>query len=82
MIGEHNYNHVNVNKKLVREKLSVDELRIGMYVVELDRPWSETPFLFQGFLISSSEEIKQLQEYCRFVFIDVTCFPTYNLSSL
>jgi HD-GYP domain-containing protein (c-di-GMP phosphodiesterase class II) len=72
MIGEHNYNHVNINKKLVREKLSVDELCIGMYVVELDRPWSETPFLFQGFLISSSEEIKQLQEYCRFVFIDVT----------
>lgn len=72
MIGEHNYNHVNVNKKLVREKLSVDELCIGMYVVELDRPWSETPFLFQGFLISSSEEIKQLQEYCQHVFIDVT----------
>lgn len=72
MIGEHNYNHVNVNKKLVREKLSVVELCIGMYVVELDRPWSETPFLFQGFLISSSEEIKQLQEYCQFVFIDVT----------
>lgn len=72
MIGEHNYNHVNVNKKLVREKLSVAELCIGMYVVELDRPWSETPFLFQGFLISSSEEIKQLQEYCQFVFIDVT----------
>ncbi len=72
MIGEHNYNHVDVNKKLVREKLSTDELCIGMYVVELDRPWTETPFLFQGFLISSDEEIKQLREYCQYVFIDVT----------
>lgn len=72
MIGEHNYNHINIDKKLVREKLSVDELSIGMYVVELDRSWAGTPFLFQGFLISSSEEIKQLQEFCKHVFIDVT----------
>ena len=49
MIGEHNYNHVNVDTKLVREKVLTDELCIGMYVVELDRPWTETPFLFQGF---------------------------------
>ena len=72
MIGEHNYNTYEVNKKLVREKLPVHELRRGMYVVELDRPWVETPFLFQGFLISSDEEIKQLQTYCEFVYIDVT----------
>jgi len=43
-----------------------------MYVVELDRPWIETPFLFQGFLVSSEEEIDQLEEYCDFVYIDVT----------
>lgn len=72
MIGEHNYNHVTVDKKLVREKISSHELCIGMYVVELDRPWTETPFLFQGFLISSKEEIDQLQKYCEHVFIDVT----------
>lgn len=72
MIGEHNYNHYNVQKKLIREKVHVSELRVGMYVVELDRPWLETPFLFQGFLISSEEEIDQLQAYCEHVFIDVT----------
>ena len=72
MIGEHNYNHVNVDTKLVREKVLTDELCIGMYVVELDRPWTETPFLFQGFLISSTEEVNQLREYCKHVFIDVT----------
>ncbi|MFT6904470.1 MAG: HD-GYP domain-containing protein (c-di-GMP phosphodiesterase class II) [Oleiphilaceae bacterium] len=72
MIGEHNYSHVNINKKLIKEKISSQELCIGMYVVELDRPWTETPFLFQGFLISSSEEIDQLRQYCQYVFIDVT----------
>ncbi len=24
-------------------------LEIGMYVIELDRPWLDSPFLFQGF---------------------------------
>ncbi len=72
MIGEHNYNHYNVNKQLVREKVSVHDLLVGMYVVELDCPWIDTPFLFQGFLISSEDEIDQLHEYCDFVYIDVT----------
>ena len=51
MIGEHNYNTYEVNKKLVKEKVSAHDLRVGMYVVELDRPWIDTPFLFQGFLV-------------------------------
>ena len=63
MIGEHNYNNYDVNTKLVREKVSTHELQVGMYVVELDRPWTETHFLFQGFLINSEEEIDQLIEY-------------------
>ncbi|MGK0498970.1 MAG: HD-GYP domain-containing protein (c-di-GMP phosphodiesterase class II) [Oceanicoccus sp.] len=72
MVDEHNYNSYNVDKKLIKEKVSTDELSVGMYVVELDRPWIDTPFLFQGFLISSEEEIDQLVNYCDFVFIEVT----------
>jgi len=45
--------------------LGVDELRIGMYVCEFDRPWRETPFLFQGFEIRSQDEIETLRQYCR-----------------
>lgn len=71
-LGEHNYNTYKVNKKLIREKVSVYDLKLGMYVVELDRPWLETPFLFQGFIISSEEEIDQLTEYCDYVYIDVS----------
>ena len=45
--------------------LAVDELRIGMYVCELDRPWRETPFLFQGFEIRTQQDIDALRKYCR-----------------
>ena len=42
-----------------------------MYVVTLDRPWLETPFVFQGFEIKGRDEIEQLQSYCSYVFVDV-----------
>ena len=51
-------------------KVSVDELRTGMFVTELDRPWHESPFLLQGFQIESDDEVRQLQECCQHVFID------------
>lgn len=54
-----------------KKKVDVKELRIGMYVDALDRPWLDSPFLFQGFPIRSQEEIRQLQESCQFVYIDL-----------
>lgn len=71
MLGEHNYHTYKVQKTLLREKVACTQLQRGMYVVELDRPWVETPFLFQGFLINTEEEIDQLCHYCEFVYIDV-----------
>ena len=35
------------------KEISVDELKLGMYVSKLDRPWTETPFVFQGFILRS-----------------------------
>ncbi len=52
------------------EKIEVERLRIGMYVAELDRPWLESPFLFQGFPIRNDDELQQLRECCEFVYID------------
>ena len=46
------------------------DLKKGMYVSELDRPWIQTPFLFQGFRITNSDEIKQISDLCDFVFVD------------
>ena len=36
----------------------------------LDRPWLETPFVFQGFEIKDQSEIAQLQRYCKYVYVD------------
>ncbi len=55
----------------LKRKIEVSGLRVGMYVSELDRPWLETPFLFQGFFIRSKNEIDELHEHCEFVYIDL-----------
>ncbi len=31
-----------------------------MFIAELDRPWTETPFKFQGFVLKSYEELEIL----------------------
>ena len=46
------------------------DLKIGMYVSELDRPWVETSFMFQGFAIQNDEDIKELQSCCDVVYVD------------
>lgn len=60
-----------INRRHVRRKLDVSELTVGMYVVELDRPWEESPFLFQGFLLESEDDIYMLQDVCSWVYVDV-----------
>jgi HD-GYP domain-containing protein (c-di-GMP phosphodiesterase class II) len=52
-------------------KIDVDGLRVGMYVSRLDRPWLETPFLFQGFIIRTDSDIEELRRYCEDVEIDI-----------
>ena len=51
-------------------KVFTEDLQLGMYVSELDRPWVDTPFLFQGFPIREPAEIDQLRQCCEFVFVD------------
>lgn len=41
-----------------------------MFVAELDRPWLETPFLIQGFVLCEFGELRVLREHCKFVYID------------
>ena len=41
-----------------------------MYVSELDRPWLETPFLFQGFYVRNQDEIVALRSHCKTVIVD------------
>jgi len=53
----------------MKKQVNTDDLEIGMYVYELDRPWLDTPFLFQGFTINTAEDIKKIKECCKFVYI-------------
>ncbi len=55
---------------IARQKIPASSLREGMYVAELDRPWLETPFLFQGFIVRSQRDIEELCRYCSWVFVD------------
>ena len=41
-----------------------------MYIAELDRPWTDTPFMFQGFVLATQAQLDALKKYCRTVFID------------
>ncbi len=59
----------------MRKKVNVLDLQVGMYVSELDRPWLETPFLFQGFELTTSDEVEQLKRHCKYVYIDTELGP-------
>ena len=65
-------NHESVIKveAQTEKKISTVYLQAGMYVSSLDRPWIDTPFLLQGFLIKDDEEIMLLKKYCKHVYID------------
>lgn len=39
-------------------------------MADLDRPWIDTPFLLQGFLLDEDEQIQQLRKHCEWVLID------------
>lgn len=54
-----------------RKKISTLDLRPGMYVSELDRPWREADVLFQGFYVNTLEQIEELRSKFRYVYVDV-----------
>jgi len=51
-------------------KIDVNDLAIGMYICELDIPWLESPFLFQGFPLNCDDEIEEVKKVCQFVYVD------------
>lgn len=54
-----------------KKKIHSMDIQKGMYVSQLDRPWIETPFMFQGFPVQTDEQIAELQKHCQWVFIDI-----------
>ena len=52
-------------------KTPTEELKLGMFVSKLDRPWLDTPFILQGFPVKNKSDINALKKYCSYVYIDV-----------
>lgn len=51
-------------------EVPVGLLKIGMYVAAVDRPWLETPFAVQGFVVDSEEDIDYVASHCQHVYVD------------
>ncbi|MFA5982903.1 MAG: HD-GYP domain-containing protein [Methylococcaceae bacterium] len=64
------YFHTHISSELVQ--VAVEDLRVGMYVSKLDRPWLESSFLFQGFEIRNDDDIAAVKAQCNYVYVDVS----------
>ncbi len=54
----------------MHQKILTKDLKTGMFIADLDRPWIDTPFLLQGFLLEDDEQMQQLRLHCQWVMID------------
>lgn len=59
-----------------------NQLKVGMYVRELDKPWSQTRFLFQGFRIETPEMLMQVQDACEYACIESEKLARISSNSL
>ena len=51
-------------------KVPAMSLEPGMFIAELDRPWLETPFALQGFIVRDTSEILYVSDYVDHVYVD------------
>ena len=75
--------HVDSSQATI--KIHISELKIGMFVSKLERDWLETPFLMQGFMIESLDDIDAVAEYSEYVWIDAvqqTWMPSEERATL
>ncbi|WP_313522759.1 HD-GYP domain-containing protein [Stutzerimonas kunmingensis] len=64
--------HIDTLLVPTQRRVAVARLELGMYVCELDRPWNETNFAFQGFPLLKPAEIRALRNCCEYVYVDDT----------
>lgn len=55
-----------------QKKIDASELQLGQYVARLSSPWSQTPFLIQGFVVADESERQWIKSHCEWVVIDLT----------
>ncbi|HSR01838.1 MAG TPA: DUF3391 domain-containing protein, partial [Methylophilaceae bacterium] len=54
------------------EKIPVSALELGMFIAELDKPWIESDFLLQGFVLEHTDDLEKMKSTCEHVYIDRT----------
>jgi putative nucleotidyltransferase with HDIG domain len=55
---------------IVETEIPVSQLAIGMHVIRLDRPWEDTDFLLQGFILQTEEDVLAVQQQCETVIVE------------
>jgi len=55
---------------IVETEIPVSQLAIGMHVIRLDRPWEDTDFLLQGFIVQNEDDLLALQSQCQTVVVE------------
>lgn len=56
--------------RFVKERIDTRHLKFGMHVVELDRPWTGTRFIYREFTIETREVLDELRRVSAFVYIE------------
>lgn len=54
------------------EKIEVSQLKLGMFISELDKPWNESDFMLQGFVLEEQADLDKIRSTCAYVVIDRT----------
>ena len=62
----------------VKERIDTRYLQFGMHVVELDRPWTGTRFIYREFVIETKEVLDELRRVSAYVYIETD--PKMRLS--
>lgn len=57
-------------QEIIESQIDVADLAIGMHVIRLDRPWEDTNFLLQGFVVRDQADIDALRAQCDYVIIE------------
>ena len=61
------------------QKIPSSELMPGMYITELDIPWEESPFMFQGFKLENWDDVDKVISCAKEVTIDISQTEKINL---
>ncbi len=51
------------------KRIHVRDLKKGMHVIDLDCPWTETSFVFQGLELQTDAELRELRRVCEYVYV-------------